>query len=369
MIEQLIADMSTKKWLGETAIEWAIAFGICFGVALLLRLVKGAVVSYSRKIAAKTTTEFDDAWVQVIDATAWFFYLAVGALGSRIFLDLNAQAGKILERGLFILVGVQLTLWVQAGITSFLGVWAKKAGTSEAGTAAAAIRFVARLILWTALLLVVLSNLGVELTTIVAGLGVGGVAAALAVQKVLGDLISGLSMYFDRPFDIGDFVIVGDVLGNVTKIGLRTTRIDSLGGEKVVYPNGELVSKCIRNYQRMRERRIVFHFGIEYGLSTKKVQAARDIAREVVESMEGVRFDRAHFQNFGDYSLNFEVVYYVLSADYSRYMDLQHDINMELYRRFEEEEIPFAFPTRTLHHRGLPAPTPRHDDEPIVREA
>lgn len=352
---QFLDKISSEQWHGHTLLEWGIGLGLCLGLALVIRLIRGALTSRARKLAEKTTTRVDDAWVEVLDATAWYFYLALGLAAARIYLDLPSKADVYVKNGLSILVGIQITVWLQAAITTFLGIWSSKEGTSQASTAAATIRFIARLALWTVLLLVILSNLGVELTTLVAGLGVGGVAAALAVQKLLGDLISGLSMYFDRPFDIGDFIIVGDVLGNVTKIGLRTTRIDSLGGEKIVYPNGELVTKCIRNYQRMQERRIVFHFRIEYGLTADKVQEARDIAAEVVSETEHTRFDRAHFQKYGAYSLDFEVVYFVLSRDYNQYMDVQHSINMELYRRFEEAEIPFAFPTQTLHHRGLAA--------------
>jgi small-conductance mechanosensitive channel len=189
-------------------------------------------------------------------------------------------------------------------------------------------------------------------------LGVGGIAAALALQTLLADVFASLSMYFDRPFDIGDFVTIGEFLGTVEEIGLRTTRLRALSGEQIVYPNGELIKSQIRNYARMSERRILFRFGIEYNLAPEKVEMAARLPREVIESVDGVRFDRCHFATYGDYALEYEVVYYVLSPDYAVYMDRHHAINLGMYRRFRDEGIPFAFPTRTLIHRTeQPAPT------------
>jgi small-conductance mechanosensitive channel len=177
------------------------------------------------------------------------------------------------------------------------------------------------------------------------------VAAALAVQNVLTDVIASLSMYLDRPFDIGDFIIVGDYMGTVTKIGVRTTRVQALGGEELIFPNGDLARSRIQNYARMSERRVVFGFGIEYGLHAEKLDQAAQLARQIVTSLPNVRFDRAHFKSYGAYSLDYEVVYYVLSSDYNQYMDVQHTINLQLYQQFERAEIPFAFPTRTLFMR------------------
>ncbi len=345
-----VAPWLSATWAGNSLQAWGLAALCLVGVVLGLRLAKALLVGRLRKLVERTTTRLDDAWVQVLDSPAWLGYLGAGLLAGTPFLELDGWR-LVVDRAVYILLGIQCALWLQRIVTSLLDLWTSgKAPEAEhVGTAAAAIRFISRIVIWAVLLLVVLSSFGVELTSVIAGLGVGGIAAALAVQKVLGDLFAGLSMYFDRPFDIGDFIMVGDVLGNVTKIGLRTTRIDSLGGEEVVYPNGELAGKCIRNYNRMKQRRIVFAFGIEYNLPAAKVARARDIAREVVEEQAGIRFDRAHFKGFGAYSLDFEVVYYVLSREYGEYMDKQHAINLALYERFEAEAIPFALPTHTVH--------------------
>jgi small-conductance mechanosensitive channel len=223
---------------------------------------------------------------------------------------------------------------------------------AAAATTIGALRFIAKLVLWTAVLLLALDNLGLDITTLVAGLGVGGIAVALALQSVLGDLFASLSIVLDKPFVIGDFIIVGDFLGTVEHIGLKTTRVRSLSGEQLVFSNGDLLSSRIRNYKRMAERRIVFGFGVVYQTPAEQLEAIPGMVREFIESLEKTRFDRAHFKGFGNFSLDFEVVYYVLVPDYNIYMDIQQQINLALYRRFEQDGIEFAYPTQTLYVMG-----------------
>jgi small-conductance mechanosensitive channel len=226
---------------------------------------------------------------------------------------------------------------------------------------AAAIAFFARIAIWSIVFLAVLSNLGVEVDALIAGLGITGIAVAFALQNVLGDLFASLSIYFDRPFDIGDFIIVDDYMGNVDKIGMRSTRIRSLGGEQIVFANSDLARVRIRNYRRMRERRIFFAVGIEYNVAYEKVELAPKLLREAIEETANTRFDRAHFKSFGDFSLNYEIVYWVLAPDFPAYMDAQHAINLAIYKKFEDAGIPFAFPTRTLHIKAdEPLPIEHH---------
>jgi small-conductance mechanosensitive channel len=180
---------------------------------------------------------------------------------------------------------------------------------------------------------------------------VGGIAVALAVQNVLGDLFASFSIVLDKPFVIGDFIIVGDHLGTVEHVGLKTTRIRSLSGEQLVFSNTDLLGSRIRNFKRMYERRVVFSLGVVYQTPARLLEKIPPMLRQIVESREQVRFDRAHFRDFGPHSLNFEIVYWVLSPDYALYMDIQQEINLEIYRRFEQEGIDFAYPTQTLYLR------------------
>ena len=207
----------------------------------------------------------------------------------------------------------------------------------------------ARLILWVIVLLLVLDNLGVNITGLVAGLGIGGIAVALALQNILGDLFASLSIVLDKPFVIGDFVVVDTLSGTVEHIGLKTTRIRSLSGEQLIFSNNDLLKSRIRNYKRMSERRIVFSFGVVYQTPLEKLKAVKEIVGDIIEKVENARFDRVHFKEYGDSALNFEVVYFVSTPDFNIYMDVQEVINLEIFRRFQEEGIEFAYPTSTVY--------------------
>jgi small-conductance mechanosensitive channel len=197
-------------------------------------------------------------------------------------------------------------------------------------------------------LLLVLDNLGVNITALVAGLGVGGVAVALAVQTILSDLLSSLSIALDKPFVIGDFLMVGDMLGSVEYVGLKTTRLRSLSGEQLVFSNTDLLGSRIRNFGRMYERRVAFNLGVTYQTTREQIRKVPAIIREAIETQDRTRFDRSHFKEYGAYSLNFESVYYINGPDYNQYMDIQQAINLTIHEGFEREGIDFAYPTQTL---------------------
>jgi small-conductance mechanosensitive channel len=220
-------------------------------------------------------------------------------------------------------------------------------------TTLSALTFLGRLALFSLLLLLALENLGIDITALLAGIGIGAVAIGLALQNILSDLFASLSIVLDKPFEIGDFVIVDDLMGTVENVGLRTTRVRALSGEQLVFSNNDLIQSRIRNYGRLRERRVVFHVGVTYDTPSEKLREIPELVREIVEARDRVRFDRSHFQGFGDFSLNFETVYWVLEPDYALYMDVQQEINLALVDAFAERAIEFAYPTQTiLVHRA-----------------
>jgi len=196
--------------------------------------------------------------------------------------------------------------------------------------------------------LLTLENLGVNITALVAGLGVGGIAVALAVQNVLGDLFAALSIALDQPFVVGDFLIVDDFLGSVEYIGIKSTRLRSLSGEQIVISNSDLLKSRLRNYGRMSERRVLFATSITYETPLELIERVPGIIRKIVEAQPHTRFDRSHFATHAATSLDFETVYYVLSADYNRYMDIQQTINLQLHRELTELGVEFAYPTQRL---------------------
>ena len=209
--------------------------------------------------------------------------------------------------------------------------------------------WLARLMIWAATLLFVFDNLGINITAFVASLGIGGVAIALAAQSVLGDAFSSFAIFMDKPFQVGDFIIVGDLLGTMENVGFKTTRIRSLGGEQLIFSNSDLTSSRIKNYKRMRERRIVFSVGVVYQTPVEKVKAISPMIKRVIDEHQNARFDRAHFKSFGDFALIYEVVFYVLRPDYNTYMDVQQSINFRLMEEFQKAELEFAYPTQQLY--------------------
>ena len=337
--------------LDNTLTAWTVVVLVAIALSSLLLLLRRIVISRLTVFSARTDNSIDDLVLTVVRATrTWFLVgLAVWA-AARIQLD-----GDVWPKWLTIVavlgVVLQLALWGNAAILQLVHTQVQRRMDADAASATtmAALGFLARLLLWSVLLLVGLDNIGVDVTTLVAGLGVGGIAVALAVQNVLGDLFGSLSIVLDKPFVNGDFIVVGDLAGTVEHIGLKTTRVRSLSGEQLVFSNADLLSSRIRNYKRMQERRVLFKLGVTYDTPAQQVAAIPQMIREVIQALPDVRFDRAHFSSFGAFSLDIEVVYYVLDTDYNRYMELQQAINLGILQRFAAEAIEFAFPTQTLH--------------------
>jgi small-conductance mechanosensitive channel len=206
-----------------------------------------------------------------------------------------------------------------------------------------------RVVVWGLATVVLLDNLGFRINTVIAGLGIGGIAVALAAQNILGDLFAYFTIMFDRPFEIGDFLIVGEYMGVVNHLGVKTTRIGSLGGEQIIMSNKDLTDSRVRNYKRMEKRRVLFRLGVTYQTPYEKLKEIPGTIRGIIEGTEETVFDRAHFSSYGDFSLVFEVVYYVTDRDYTKYMNIQEQINFRIHEEFERQKIEFAYPTQTLY--------------------
>ncbi|MFW6271160.1 MAG: mechanosensitive ion channel family protein [Bacillota bacterium] len=209
--------------------------------------------------------------------------------------------------------------------------------------------FFVKVLIWMLAFIFLLDNLNIQLTGLLAGLGISGIAIGFAAQSILTDIFSYFTIFLDRPFDIGDFITVGENRGTVEYIGLKTTRIRSLGGEQLIISNTELMNSRINNYKRMERRRINFSFGVVYGTELEKLEKIPEIVKKIINKTEKTEFDRAHFASYENFSLLFQVVYYVLSNDYKEYMDIQEKINLQLKKKFKEESINFAYPTQTIY--------------------
>ncbi len=337
-----------KVILDNTVLTWGYALVVVTGAIVLLLVLRNVVGRRLIKLVSKTNNRYDDLIVDLLRGTRWFFILAIAIYLGTLVLTLPVQATDIIHVVVIILILLQGGIWGNALITFGLNRYKEVRG-AESQSTVTALGFVGRVIMWTVVLLLVLDNIpGVEITTLVAGLGVSSVAVALAVQNILGDLFASLSIVLDQPFVIGDFIVVGDYMGTVEHIGLKSTRVSSLSGEEIVFSNSDLLDSRIRNYKKMQERRIVFNLGVTYQTTHQQLAAIPAMVEEIITEQTDVRFDRAHFNQFGDSALMFEIVYYMQTADYTVYMDTQQAINLELFRRFEEAGIEFAYPTQTL---------------------
>jgi small-conductance mechanosensitive channel len=329
--------------------SWLIAAAIVIGLTALTRLVQHFVVQRIGSWAARTRFRTDDLAIDLIRRISLPFLLATYANLSSVSLALPPNARTVIH-WLFIAACVyQAGVWGNGVIAFYISRRHADPGFDGGmATTLAALGFGAKVLLWSALILLGLQNAGVNVSAALTGLGIGGIAVALAVQNILSDLFASVAIVLDRPFVIGDFIIVGDLMGTVEHIGLKTTRVRSLFGEQLVISNAQLLQNSIKNYKRMQERRVTFGFGVTNQTPRSVVAEIPGMVRATIERQGDVRFDRAHFQGFGDSALNFEVVYYVLSPDYNHYMDIQQAINLEIMEQFEREEIEFAYPTRTL---------------------
>lgn len=344
-------DFVNATFYENTLPTWFIALFVAFLTALVLSIVKVLGIQRLASLAAKTKTIWDDAVAEMLRHTRWPFLLIIALFAGSLVLSLPERVREIANMIIAIALIVQAGFWLNASINFWMKDYRQKKLKEDPAsvTTMSAMGFVGRMVLWSVILLLVLDNLGVNVTALIAGLGVGGIAVALAVQNILGDLFASLSIVLDKPFTVGDFLIIDDFLGSVEHIGLKTTRIRSLSGEQLVFSNADLLGSRIRNYGRMFERRVVFEVGVTYQTPRQQLIKIPTIIQECVEEQKKTRFDRSHFKDYGDFSLNFETVYYVLGPDYNTYMDIQQAINLRIHERFEEDSIEFAYPTQTLH--------------------
>jgi small-conductance mechanosensitive channel len=300
-------------------------------------------------LSEKTTTTVDDFLVNVLEKLAIpFLYPLV------IYVSIKSLTfHPYFERGLNYLCLAIVIIFIVRLIIMFIGygfkVYLIKSGYETAlERSLKGILIVAKILIWSGAIILFLDNLGFKISAIIAGLGIGGVAVALAAQAILKDLFSYFSIIFDQPFKIGDFVIVGDLMGTIEYIGIKTTRIRSLGGEMLIFSNSDLTDSRLRNYRLMEKRRVVFRLGVVYETPTEKLKEIPKTIESIIKNIKDAAFDRAHFFSYGDFSLIFEIVYYVVGADYNKYMDIQQEINFAIKEEFKKRKIEFAYPSQTV---------------------
>lgn len=336
----------TFSFLNNSPESWGAALAVACGACAAMVFVRTFVLRRMRVRAPRTVTRLDDIAADILASTWLPFIVLIAAWTGSLFLELSAQRKLVLSRAAVGALLLQLALWGDTGLRAWRDRYRAASAASDGARRASSmvLCFLSRLALWVIIFLMILDNLGFNITTLVASLGIGGIAVALAVQNILGDLFASLSIMLDKPFELGDFIIVGEVLGSVEHIGLKTTRVRGLGGEQVVFSNGDLLKSRIHNHKRMQSRRVAFVLRVAYGTGQEQLAAIPQMIRRIVTARPDIDFERAHFFNCGEWSLDFEVVYHFRSPDYILHMDAQQAILFELYRQFESEGIRFAHP-------------------------
>ncbi|HGG8808064.1 TPA: mechanosensitive ion channel family protein [Enterobacter hormaechei subsp. hoffmannii] len=343
----IIALMMTPSfWIGVATVVF-VTLLVYWLLTRLIAFVKKGITTWGDK--HPTTNRMRFILTDMLNRTSRFLLFVVALLFSLRFVDLPDHLFGTVSHAWFLVFAIQVALWMDQGVVSWLRHVMLAPGSHKNPVTLVITGLILRAIVWSVMLLSILANAGVNITALVASLGVGGIAIALAVQTILSDVFASLSIGFDKPFEIGDFVVFNDVAGTVEHIGLKTTRIRSLSGEQIVCGNAILLQQTLHNYKRMQTRRIVFTFGVASDTAPEKLRSVGDMVKQIITDVGETKFDRAHFLGFDRDRLTFEVVHNVNTADYNKYMDIQQEINIRILEGLNQQEIKLALPSMVLH--------------------
>lgn len=341
-------DLLNTDLLGNSVRTWLISAALLFAVAAAFATVRRFLTGRAADLSRRTETSLDDALAAAAAATKSALLLLVAVFMASRPLSLPERVSAWLGSLAIAAALIQIGFWSVAWLDVLMLSWKRQkwGDDPQSSSTFKFVHYAVNVGVWSVILLLLLENLGVDISALVAGLGVGGIAVALALQSILGDLFASLSILLDKPFVIGDYLAVDDLSGTVQTIGLNTTRLTSITGEQLVFSNKDLVQSRIRNYGRMEERRVLFRIGVVYGTPPEVLQKIPQMIQTAVEGQEQTRFDRSHFKEFGDSALTFETVYHMTVPDYQAYMDVQQQVNLAVMRGFESAGIEFAYPTQ-----------------------
>jgi len=339
--------------------EWIIALAVFLATLTLLPLVKGYFSAKRRKWlqSQRELPAAIEVATLLIERTSRIFLWTIALYLASSLLSFPHHVTLVIQWAIVLTFWYQLGRWAMAAVRLAIDRRARRAGGPDPALSGSLdiIMFIAGLAIWAMALLLALDNLGVQIKPLLAGLGIGGIAVALAVQTVLGDLLASMSIALDKPFTVGDSLQVDDINGTVEHIGVKSTRLRSISGEQIIMSNADILKSRVRNNGRMRERRTAFWLNVVYGTTPEQLRAIPGVVREIFEAQPKARFDRCHLLSFADWALRFEVVFFMTVPDYTAYADVQQSVNLAIVERFQQMGIEFALPTRPLY---APEPKP-----------
>lgn len=330
------------------ALVWFVALMSIF------KFFKVIIIARLKYLSKKTKSDIDDFVIKLVNELKPPFYLLIAFYIAIRPLEFSDVMDKIIF-GLFITIIIFQSILILQNVIDYIlerKILKNVEGVDDAKNKKAAIKLLSqifKIVLWVVGMLMILANLGVDITSLVAGLGVGGIAIAFALQGILGDLFASFSIFLDQPFKVGNYVQAGTEAGTVKKVGIKTSRIQTLNGEELVIANTDIASARIRNFSKMDKRRIKFNIGIVYGTKSQRLKEIPEIIKSIIKRERDAEFGRAKFTTFGDSALIFEILYHVKSSDLDLYLDIQERVNLAIYEEFERKKIEFAFPSQTVY--------------------
>lgn len=323
---------------------------LALGTLIVLNLTVTIGISKLKAISAKTHTYIDDLILNILSVTKQYFIIGVSLYVGFQTLELDKTHGHYADKVFIVLLALQSIVWMNEAIRSWIDITIRKKNEDPAvKTTLDFLGIILKFAAITTVVLFALNNLGVNVSTFIAGLGVGGIAIALATQNILGDLFSSLSIVLDKPFVVGDYISLGAENGTIERIGLKTTRIRSLSGEQIIVSNSNLLQSKIRNFKRMQERRVGFQLRLKYSTDIELLKKVPKMVEEIIRKYDKARFDRAHFLNYGASSLEVEVVYFCLAPEYIIHADLHQKILFDIGETFKANGIEFALPAQSVY--------------------
>jgi small-conductance mechanosensitive channel len=342
-------DLLEQSFWGNTYFAYLVAFGSMLLTWAAVQVIKRTIGRRIHRIVVGTESEYDDMVFRAVQR--FLLPLAYIAINYQIITQLNLHPNlvKVLRAAMYVVAVYFIVRAVNHMLEALLkGIMEKRQESAERIRQLKGVMLVLKAVIWLLGLVVLLDNLGYDVATIIAGMGIGGIAIALAAQTILGDLFSYFVIFFDKPFEIGDFILVEDKLGSIEHIGIKTTRIRSLSGEQIILSNNHLTNSAVHNFKRMARRRISFTIRVSYATPAELIKEIPVMIKEIIDGVENASFDRSHMASFGEYSIHFDTVYYIESPDYLKYMDAQQQILQRIFEAFQAKGIEFAIPTQHL---------------------
>lgn len=363
---QALRELWETQFLWNTAGRWVLA-ALLFGVTFtLLPLVKRYVTAQRRKWqeSDRDVPTAIEVLTLLVSRTSKLFIFTLALAFASLELDFPAQIERIIRIAIVLTFWFQVALWGMASLRFAIDRKSRK-GTGldpQLATSMDIIMFIAGLAIWTMAFLLALDNLGVQIQPLLAGLGIGGIAVALSVQTLLGDLLASMSIALDKPFVVGDALQIDDLNGTVEHISVRSTRLRSLTGEQIIIANGDIVKARVRNNGRMRDRRAAFSVNVSYDTPQEKLREIPGIVQDIVMKQPNTRFDRCHLLAMGDWALRYEVVFFMTTPDFGTYANVQQAVNLEILETLRKLDVQIAYP-----YPPPPKPKPDAGDADMTR--